>query len=237
MIIIPARLASTRFPRKVLHEIEGYPMVILTALRAKEVDDVIIATDDEEVLKTAKRHGFEAVLTSKEHASGTDRVNEAAALLGLQAEEIIVNVQADEPFIEPEVIESVKELTQKHAHDPSIMLNTAYKELDHQEAADPNKVKVVTTKSGFALYFSRSPIPYDRESLHPTYKLHLGIYGYTKKMLERFCHLESAPLEAIEKLEQLRALYHGYKIALTQVQSRSFGIDTPEDLRNINILQ
>jgi len=235
MIIIPARLASTRFPAKVLYEIDGTPMVILTALRAKEVDEVVIATDSEEVVDVAKRHGFEAVLTSEHHKSGTDRVNEAAAILGLGDKEIIINVQADEPFIEPEVIETVKETAGRHKEDGTVMMASAYKVLPYPQKNDPNLVKVVTSSNDYALYFSRSLIPYDREGSEPAIKAHLGIYGYTKKMLERFCSLEPAPLEEIEKLEQLRALYHGYKIAMSEVVSKSVGIDTIEDLVRLGL--
>ncbi len=232
MIIIPARIASTRFPNKVLHPINDIPMVILTAMRAKEVDDVVIATDDERVMEVAKRYRFKAVLTNPHHRSGTDRVNEAAAILGLDKEEIIVNVQADEPFIEPEVIKKVKDLTTAHATDLAVMLCSAYKNEPLSPQNDPNSVKVVTDSRDFALYFSRSQIPYPRGELD-TIHIHLGIYGYTRKMLEKFCHLETAPLEHIEKLEQLRALYHGYKIAMTKVESQSIGIDTLQDLSKI----
>jgi 3-deoxy-manno-octulosonate cytidylyltransferase (CMP-KDO synthetase) len=235
MIIIPARLASTRFPAKVLYEINGTPMVILTALRAKEVDEVVIATDSEEVVKAAKKFGFEAVMTSPHHTSGTERVNEAAAILGLKDKEIVINVQADEPFIEPQVIEAVKKTAYLHKEDEKVMLSSAYKELAYPQKNDPNLVKVVTTSNDFALYFSRSLLPYDRDGVQPLIKAHLGIYGYTKKMLDRFCALQRAPLEEIEKLEQLRALYHGYKIAMTKVQSNSIGIDTIEDLVRLGL--
>ncbi|SMC09645.1 3-deoxy-manno-octulosonate cytidylyltransferase [Nitratiruptor tergarcus] len=232
MIIIPARIASTRFPRKVLYEIDGLPMVIRTALQAKEVDDVVIATDSQEVIAVAKNHGFDAVLTSATHASGTDRINEAATILGVDQTEIILNVQADEPFIEPEVIKTLQELTQKHRDFENVMMCTLYKSEPYQAKDDPNRVKVVVDGAGYALYFSRSQIPYPRSSLK-NIKIHLGLYGYTKKMLERFCALQQAPLEEIEKLEQLRALYHGYKIAIKEVKSQSIGIDTPEDLQKL----
>ncbi|BAF70103.1 3-deoxy-manno-octulosonate cytidylyltransferase [Nitratiruptor sp. SB155-2] len=233
MIIIPARLASTRFPRKVLHPINGIPMIIHTAQRASQVDEVVIATDSEEVMKIAKQYGFDAVLTSKTHESGTDRVNEAATLLGLDAKEIIINVQADEPLIEPQVIKKVKELTIKHTKSCEIMLCSAYKKISFDATNDPNSVKVVLDASDKALYFSRSQIPYPRSDVK-TINIHLGIYGYTKEMLQKFCTLPTAPLEQIEKLEQLRALYHGYRIAMVEVTSQSIGIDTPEDLKKIN---
>ncbi len=233
MILIPARLASTRFPKKVLYPIDGVPMVVRTAMQVQEVDEVVIATDSQEVTEIAIKHGFRAVLTNPDHPSGTDRVNEAAAKLGLAGDEVIVNVQADEPFIEPEVVQKVRDLTTKHARESEVMLCSAYKTLKPDEAKDPNKVKVVCDAADFALYFSRSLIPYPREECK-SYKLHLGIYGYTRAKLEKFCSLAQAPLENIEKLEQLRALYHGFKIAMVRVESQSIGIDTPEDLAAIS---
>ena len=234
MIIIPARLASTRFPKKVLHPIDGLPMVIKTAQQAAQVDEVVIATDDESILQVAKSHGFEAVMTNPHHKSGTDRVNEAAAILGLDEKEIVLNVQADEPFIEPEVIQKVKDLTQKMSQNEEVMICSAYKKTSLPDTNDPHAVKVVLDAGEFALYFSRSQIPYPKSDLRQI-NIHLGIYGYTKKMLERFCALPTAPLEEIERLEQLRALYHGYKIAMRQVDSRSIGIDTPEDLERLSL--
>ncbi|MRI83117.1 MAG: 3-deoxy-manno-octulosonate cytidylyltransferase [Nitratiruptor sp.] len=235
MIIIPARMASTRFPGKVLYEIDGIPMVIRTAQRAREVDETVIATDAPEVVEVARRYGFEGILTSPEHRSGTDRVNEAAAKLGLGEGEIVLNVQGDEPFIEPEVIEAVRDLTIAHREDPTIMLNSAYKELPYPSTNDPNQVKVVTTQSNHALLFSRALIPHDPKDNRPPIKVHIGIYGYTRAMLERFCALAPTPLEQIESLEQLRALSHGYKVALCKVESASVGIDTLEDLIRLGL--
>ncbi len=230
MIIIPARMASTRFPNKILAKIDGVPMVIQTAKAVKDIDKVVIATDSEEVVKISNDYGFEAVLTSKNHKSGTDRINEAAAKLGLDKNEIILNVQADEPFIEKEVIKKVFDLTKKNLQNDNILMNSAYKLVEKEEAKDTNLVKVVTDSSNIALYFSRSLIPYPREETEK-YKGHLGIYGFSRKNLEKFCSLAPAPLEDIEKLEQLRALYHGYKVALVEVKTESFGIDTPQDLQ------
>ena len=230
MIIIPARLYSTRFPKKVLYEINGIPMVIKTAMQAANVDRVVIATDSDEVNHIAKRYGFDAVLTSKNHKSGTDRINEAAAILGLNDDEIIINVQADEPFIEPHVIENVYTLTKNHLNQSDVMMCSVYKNTPISSENNPNNVKVVIDNAGYALYFSRSLIPYPREK-YDFIKIHLGIYGYSKKMLERFCSLKVAPLEEIEKLEQLRALYYGYKIAMQEVESSSIGIDTLQDLQ------
>jgi 3-deoxy-manno-octulosonate cytidylyltransferase (CMP-KDO synthetase) len=230
MIIIPARLNSTRFPKKVLAEIDGIPMVVATARAVASVDDVAVATDAKEVLEACKAHGIKAVMTSSEHQSGTDRINEAAARLGLDENEIIINVQGDEPFIEPDIVEKLKKLVHAYQNDSRVMICSAYKMIAKEDAVDPNLVKVVTDESGFAIYFSRSVIPYDRDGGFDGYKGHLGLYGYTRKMLERFCSLPHAPLEHIEKLEQLRALFHGYAIAMTEVETKSFGIDTKEDL-------
>ncbi|SFP12640.1 3-deoxy-manno-octulosonate cytidylyltransferase [Hydrogenimonas thermophila] len=231
MIIIPARLGSTRFPKKVLADIGGTPMVVATANAVKSVDDVAVATDSKEVMDICKSNNIKAVMTSSEHKSGTDRINEAAARLGLDDNEIIINVQADEPFIEPEVVEKLKQLVESTCNNNRIMICSAYKAISKEDAKDPNIVKVITDESGFAIYFSRSMIPYDRDGGFDSYKGHLGLYGFTRRMLENFCNLPHAPLEHIEKLEQLRALSHGYAIAMTEVKTESFGIDTPEDLQ------
>ena len=230
MIIIPARLASNRFPRKILANIGGVPMVIATANRVKNVDKVVIAADTQEVIDISKDYGYEAILTSSSHKSGTDRVNEVATKLNLKDDEIIVNVQADEPFIEPEIIQKVIDrfnLAKKDNED--IFMVSCYKLISDDEANDPNHVKVITDCENNAIYFSRSKIPYDREK-YDNYFGHLGIYGFTKKTLSEFCSLENSPLEDIEKLEQLRAIYYGKKIAMIKVKSKSFGIDTKEDL-------
>lgn len=231
MIIIPARLGSTRFPKKVLADIDGTPMVVATANAVQSVDNVAVATDSKEVLEVCESYNIKAVMTSSEHKSGTDRINEAAARLGLDDSEIIINVQADEPFIEPEIVEKLKQLVEVSQNDNRIMICSVYKAISKEDAKDPNIVKVITDESGFAIYFSRSMIPYDRDGEFDSYKGHLGLYGFTRKMLEKFCNLPHAPLEHIEKLEQLRALSHGYAIAMTEVKTESFGIDTPEDLQ------
>ena len=230
MIIIPARIGSTRFPNKVLAEIAGIPMVIRTAMAVDEIDEVTIATDAPEVISIAEAHGIRAVLTSGRHQSGTDRIFEAAEKLELDEDEIIVNVQGDEPFIESEVVKKIYALTRKNRNETEIMMNSAYKQISNPEADDPNIVKVVTDEADIALYFSRSKIPYPRDHHFDRYKGHLGLYGFTMRSLRTFCSLHPAPLEEIEKLEQLRALYHGYKIAMTEVETESFGIDTMEDL-------
>ncbi len=231
MILIPARLGSTRFPEKVLADIGGYPMVIATAKAVEGVDRVAVATDSHKVMEICSSYGIKAVMTSSGHTSGTDRINEAAARLGLDENETVINVQADEPFIEPEAIERLKDLVHKQAKEESVMVCSLYKKIPPADAKNPNIVKVVTDKSGFALYFSRSHIPYDREGGYEEYKGHIGIYGFRRKMLERFCSLPPSLLENTEKLEQLRALSHGFKIAMCEVETESFGIDTPEDLQ------
>lgn len=230
MIIIPARIGSTRFANKVLADIDGLPMVIKTAKAVSVVDRVAIATDSLEVLDIASAFGIEAVLTSNEHKSGTDRINEASHKLSLSSNEIILNVQADEPFIEPEVVYALFELTKKNISNPKIMINSCYKDITHPEADDPNLVKVVTDIDEVAIYFSRAKIPYPRDHHFDGYKGHIGLYGFSKEMLNRFCQLPLSPLEEIEKLEQLRAIYSGYGVAMVKVETQSFGIDTLEDL-------
>ena len=226
MIIIPARLASTRFPGKILANIHGLPMVIATAKRVQNLDDVAIAADTEEVVQLASDYGFKAILTSQNHQSGTDRINEAASKLNLSENEIIVNVQADEPFIEEAVVKSVIERTKS----TDAMITSACKKIDLLHVKDPNLVKVILDTHGNAIYFSRSVIPYDREGGFEGYFGHIGLYAFRKKSLQTFCTLPYAPLEHIEKLEQLRAIYYGYTIAMVEVESQSFGIDTKEDL-------
>ena len=230
MIIIPARIGSSRFPNKVLADIMGIPMVIRTAQAVESIDRVAIATDSQEVIDIAKTYGIEAIMTSTQHNSGTDRIFEASEKLHLDDNEVIINVQGDEPFIEVEVVQAVFDLTKSNIDNHNIIMNSCYKQINNPEADDPNIVKLVTTDHNTALYFSRAKIPYPRDHHFNEYKGHIGIYGFTKKSLETFCKLSSAPLEEIEKLEQLRALYHGFEIAMIQVETKSFGIDTPDDL-------
>jgi len=230
MIIIPARIGSSRFPNKVLADIGGIPMVIRTAKAVEGIDTVVIATDSQEVITIARAHNVDAILTSETHQSGTDRIYEAVEKLRLDENEIIINVQGDEPFIETNVVQSIYNLTKKNKDNHRIMINSCYKSISNPEADDPNIVKVVTDDNDIALYFSRSKIPYPRDHHFNAYKGHLGIYGFTVKSLKQFCSLSAAPLEDIEKLEQLRALHHGYDVAMTEVHTKSFGIDTPEDL-------
>ncbi|WP_309497670.1 3-deoxy-manno-octulosonate cytidylyltransferase [Sulfurovum sp.] len=230
MIIIPARIGSSRFPNKVLADIGGMPMVVRTAKAVEEIDDVVIATDSQEVIDIAQDHGIKAVMTSEHHQSGTDRIYDAAQTLGLKEDEVIINVQGDEPFIETDVVQAIYDLTKQNKDNERIMMNSCYKVITNPEADDPNIVKVVTDEKDIALYFSRAKVPYPRDHHFGAYKGHLGIYGFTVRSLRNFCALVPAPLESIEKLEQLRALYHGYEVAMIEVNTESFGIDTPEDL-------
>ena len=230
MIIIPARIGSSRFPNKVLADIGGVPMVVRTAMTVQDIDSVVIATDSQEVIEIAAKHNIQAVMTSEKHQSGTDRIYEAAQKLGMEEDEIVINVQGDEPFIETEVVQAIYNLTKENRNTEKIMMNSCYKYITNPEADDPNIVKVVTDSEDIALYFSRAKVPYPRDHHFDRYKGHLGIYGFTVRSLKKFCSLSPAPLEEIEKLEQLRTLYHGYEVAMTEVETESFGIDTPEDL-------
>ena len=232
MIIIPARIGSSRFPNKVLADIAGLPMVIRTAKAVESIDNVAIATDSQEVIEIANAYSIQAIMTSTEHHSGTDRIFEAAQKLDLAEDEVIINVQGDEPFIEEEVVKAVFDLTVKNKSNEQVMMNSCYKLMQSPEADDPNIVKLITNAKQMALYFSRAKVPYPRDHHFNNYKGHLGIYGFTKKSLKLFCNLSPAPLEEIEKLEQLRALYHGFEIAMVEVETKSFGIDTIEDLEN-----
>jgi len=233
MIIIPARMDSSRFPNKVLVDINGLPMVIATANQVKDIDKVLIATDSKEVIDVAKLHGFDAVLTSREHKSGTDRINEAANSLNLKDDEIIINVQADEPFIESEVVKKVYDRVVKaKENSEKFMIVSCYKKIDNFHADDPNLVKVVLDANQKAIYFSRSKIPYNRGEIK-NYFGHIGIYGFTKKSLNEFCSLPTASIEDIEKLEQLRAIYHDKNILMVEVDTNSIGIDTKEDLQRV----
>lgn len=230
MIIIPARLASTRFPQKVLADIGGLPMVVRTARRVAHLDRVVVAADDERIIKTCKDYGVEAMLTSTTHKSGTDRIHECATILNLADNELIINVQADEPFIEPDVVESlIKKLQTLQDRNESFIMGSCYNAINADSAKDPNLVKVVLDDSDNAIYFSRSAIPYNQGG-GAKYFGHIGIYGFSKKSLKEFCSLKDAPIEDIEKLEQLRAIYHQKKITMVKVASTGFGIDTKEDL-------
>lgn len=231
MIIIPARLQSSRFPKKILADINGTPMIIKTAQNAQKVDEVVIACDDENVLEICKKYNFKAVLTSPLHTSGTDRCAEVCRILKLKDDEIIINVQADEPFLETDVISSlIKSMKQ------ASFMATCAKVIDKSEISDTNLVKVICNAHKEAIYFSRLPIPYSRDGINNPlldtnpYYGHLGIYGFYAQTLQEFCNLPKSALEDIEKLEQLRAIYHKKSILIQIVESKSIGIDTPDDL-------
>ncbi|PAF42590.1 3-deoxy-manno-octulosonate cytidylyltransferase [Helicobacter sp. 11S03491-1] len=232
MIIIPARLESTRFPQKILADIYGLPMIVATARNAQKTDEVVVACDSHSVLEICTTHKIKAVLTSPHHTSGTDRCAEASRILGLKSDEIIINVQADEPFLETQVILSLQE-AMKNAP----FMGTCAKIIEKNQIHDTNLVKVVCNKFQEAVYFSRLPIPYSREGLEnpllqtSPYYGHLGIYGFHAQSLEEFCQLPKTSLEDIEKLEQLRAIYHKKSIFIQIVTSKSIGIDTPIDLQ------
>lgn len=230
MIIIPARLSSTRFPKKVIADVGGLPMVVRTARQIEHLDRVVVAAEDEEIIEICKKHGIEAMLTSSTHKSGTDRINECAQLLDIADDELVVNIQADEPFIEAEVVELLmKRLSSHKQSGETFIMGSCYNAVNAEAANDPNLVKVVLDHDHNAIYFSRSLIPFNRSG-SATYYGHIGIYGFTKKSLHDFCALDDAPIEDIEKLEQLRAIYHGKKITMVKVASTGFGIDTVEDL-------
>lgn len=231
MIIIPARLASTRFPQKVLADIGGLPMVVRTAKRVAHLDRVVVAADDELIISTCKEHGIEAMMTSTTHKSGTDRINECANILNISDDELVINVQADEPFIETEVVEMlIKRLILLKNSGEEFVMASCYNSINSEAAQDSNLVKVVLDEKDNAIYFSRSAIPYNRSG-EAQYFGHIGIYGFSKKSLHEFCNLKDAPIEDIEKLEQLRAIYHQKKISMVKVASTGFGIDTKEDLK------
>ena len=239
-VIIPARYNSTRFPGKPLADLKGKNIiqhVYEQALKASLVDMVLVATDDKRIIDAVTAFGGKAVLTSGSHASGTDRIAEAAGDLEC---EFVVNVQGDEPFIRPEMIDDVVNLLY---NDNRVSISTLAKKItDINEVLSPHIVKVVMDDEGFALYFSRSPIPYYRDEWsdlnnikfkdHDTvvYK-HVGIYGFRKDALLKFSTMDRGRLEDVEKLEQLRALASGMKIKVKETEFNTFGIDTIEDLK------
>ncbi|WP_334086064.1 3-deoxy-manno-octulosonate cytidylyltransferase [Helicobacter typhlonius] len=230
MIIIPARLESTRFPKKVLCDIGGLPMVVRTALNAQQVDSVVVACDDEQIASVCKTHKISCVMTAKSHSSGTDRCAEAARKLGLKDDEIVINVQGDEPFLEHNVISTLIALMKEKKP----FMGTLAKVISESSSVDSNLVKVVLNAHNEAIYFSRATIPFHRDKdsktmQHFPYLGHLGIYGFYAKTLQEFCSLPKSPIEDIEKLEQLRAIYHRKTIALAVVETKSVGIDTPQD--------
>ena len=235
-MIIPARYASTRFPGKPLVEIAGKPMVVHVCERAARsgAAAVHVATDDARIAEAVRAHGHHAVMTRASHASGTDRLAEAARKLKLGEKQIVVNVQGDEPLIPPALIRKVAEALERKR---AAAVSTACHEI-HDEAslASPNVVKVAMDAEGYALYFSRSRIPYPREAGARCYR-HAGIYGYRVGFLSRYARLKPAPLEKAEALEQLRVLWHGFRIAVA-VSAAEIppGVDTPGDLEAVRTM-
>ena len=225
--IIPARLASTRLPRKMLRELAGKPLIARTyeAVRCcKLLADVIIATDSEEILALCRQHGFHARMTSAGHRSGTERVQEVANSI---AADVYVNVQGDEAMARAEQIATLLDIMR----DPDVQVGTLKTPAAPEEIHNPNAVKVVTDSSGRALYFSRATVPYDRDGIDPRYFKHLGFYAYRKAALDRFCALPESALERSERLEQLRFLENGIAIRVAETPFDTVGVDTEEDLR------
>lgn len=237
-VIIPARYDSTRFPGKPLAEIHGKPMikwVYEKAARAENVTDVYVATDDPRICDVVNGFGGNAVMTSRENRSGTDRVAEAAEKVGMEMDDIVVNVQGDQPLFN---FLSIDQLVKPFFTDSGLAMSTlAYKIVHKEEITNPKDVKVTFDQQGYALYFSRSPIPYGRDTLQhfSTYK-HLGFYAYTRHFLETFRSLPEGRLEAIEKLEQLRAIEYGYQIKVVITEYDSPEVDLPEDILRVESL-
>lgn len=238
-VIIPARWQSTRLPGKMLADIGGLPMVVRTALQARlsQASRVVIATDDDRIMACAREHGIEALLTRIDHPSGTDRLAEAAALLSLDDQAVVVNVQGDEPLINPLIID---EVAQALLSDEQVAISTCASRLsDLVLLSNPNTVKVVRDFHGHALYFSRSPVPHVRADVELAvdqnpYLHHIGIYAYRSSFLKTYPHLKPGLLERLEMLEQLRALEHGFKIHVCVTENKSFGgVDTPDDLDRV----
>lgn len=226
--IIPARYASVRFPGKVLADLAGKPViqhVYERVVSAKRVNRTVVATDDRRIADAVVSFGGEAVMTSPDHASGTDRIAEAARIIG---GDIIVNVQGDEPLIEPDLIDMVVDRIRE---DDGIVCSTAASPIrDENVYTNPNAVKVVTDLTGRALYFSRSPLPCYRDGNFGGAYLHVGIYCFRSDFLETYTSLELTALEKAEKLEQLRMLEHGYRIGVIFTDTAPKGVDTKEDL-------
>ena len=245
--VIPARLASTRLPRKVLREIAGRSMLawVYEAARSSPLlADVIVATDSEEVLDACRQYGWNARLTSPQHRSGTDRVHEVASAVPPQqakgglagdpgAADVYVNVQGDEPLARPEHIEALL----APMKDASVLVSTIKTPAAAGDIDNPNAVKVVTDAAGRALYFSRATIPYDRDRTgQPRYFKHVGFYAYRKPALERFCSLLESSLERSERLEQLRFLENGIPIYVAETPYDTIGVDTEDDLRRVEAI-
>jgi 3-deoxy-manno-octulosonate cytidylyltransferase (CMP-KDO synthetase) len=240
-VIIPARLASTRLPNKPLADLGGKPMVVRVAERAFDAGAarIIVATDHADIAAACAGHGIEACMTRADHPSGTDRIAEVAASIGLAPDAVVVNLQGDEPLIDPQLLAACASRI-----GPEVPMATcAHPILDAADAFNPNVVKVVLDKRDRALYFSRATIPWHRDAFAQTRDLlpagyaplrHIGLYAYSNAFLQAYPRLEPAPLESIEALEQLRVLWHGYPIAVHVAASApQAGVDTPEDLARV----
>ena len=232
LCVIPARFASTRLPGKPLKDIAGKPMVVRVYERASQaglVDETLVATDAERIKDAVEAAGGRAMLTRADHATGTDRLAEVAE--AYPQVDLIVNVQGDEPLIEPGLIDQLAGL---FADEPDLQMATVKTEMkDEDEQRNPNNVKVVCDKAGYALYFSRSLMPYPRKGGCPVYK-HIGIYAYRREFLLKYAKMEPTPLEKAESLEQLRALENGFRIKVVETKASFVGVDTPEDLERVN---
>jgi 3-deoxy-manno-octulosonate cytidylyltransferase (CMP-KDO synthetase) len=245
-VVIPARMASSRLPNKPLADIAGLPMVVRVAQRAllSQAAQVVVAADDERIVQACQAHGIQALLTRQDHVSGSDRLAEACQLLGLPDDAVVVNVQGDEPLIHPGLINDVADLLTQR---PDASMSTAAHAMAHlEEFTNPNVVKVVLDARQMALYFSRAPIPWWRDGQtdggfkglpSPAPLRHIGIYGYRAGFLRLFPQLPPAPIETMESLEQLRAMWHGHRIAVhTTAEAPGPGVDTPEDLARVRAL-
>jgi 3-deoxy-manno-octulosonate cytidylyltransferase (CMP-KDO synthetase) len=245
-VLIPARLASTRLPDKPLADIAGKPMVVRVAERVAGCGAarVIVAADDQRIIDACRTHGVQALLTRTDHASGSDRLAEACTLLGLDGDDAVVNVQGDEPLIEPALVRRCAELLDERSD--CVMSTAAHPIQLLAEFMNPNVVKVVLDAAGRALYFTRAPVPWWRDGnsagiqalpTQPAPLRHLGLYGYRAGFLRRFPRLPPAPLEQTEALEQLRVLWHGERIAVhVALHGPGPGVDTPEDLARVRAL-
>jgi 3-deoxy-manno-octulosonate cytidylyltransferase (CMP-KDO synthetase) len=241
-VLIPARLASTRLPRKPLADIGGVPMIVRVARRAIEssATAVVVAADHPDIVAACNAHGVRSLLTRDDHVSGSDRLAEACVRLGLDDREIVVNLQGDEPLISPALMDACARLLGERSE--CVMSTVAHAIDDAAEFRNPNVVKVVLDAKGQALYFSRAPIPWWRDGYAggvqrlstPAPLRHVGLYAYRAEFLRRFPKLATAPLEQLESLEQLRVLWHGERIAVHVSDERPGpGVDTPEDLDRV----
>jgi 3-deoxy-manno-octulosonate cytidylyltransferase (CMP-KDO synthetase) len=227
--VIPARLASTRLPRKMLREIAGETLlgrVYQSVSKCPGLAQVLIATDSDEILKLAQHNGWHARLTSNAHRSGTERVHEISHTAG---DDVYLNIQGDEPLVRCEHVAALLDLMK----DPAVEVGTLKTAAAQEDIASPNAVKVVTDLLGRALYFSRAAIPYDRDNTTPQYFKHLGFYAYRKSALERFCALPESRLERSERLEQLRFLENGIAVRVAETDHDTVGVDTEEDLKRV----